>query len=67
MGNKIFTLSSDESDYIVETIKEGNINFHLDRGDFEHTYFVDSNNEFATCQCGRLLRRSLKEFATTTH
>ena len=41
----------------VSVIDEGNINYHLERGGIEHTYFLDENKEYATCQCGRVIRK----------
>ena len=41
----------------VSIIDEGNINYHIERGCIEHFYFIDENKEFATCQCGRVLRK----------
>ena len=39
----------------VSIIDEGNINYHLKRGGIEHTYFLNENKEYATCQCGRVI------------
>jgi hypothetical protein len=43
----------DKIDILI--IDEGNINYHLERGVIEHTYFLDGDREYATCQCGRVL------------
>lgn len=40
-------------------IEEGNLNYHLKNGTINHTYHVDKNQEFATCQCGRVLFKKL--------
>lgn len=62
-GNKqtSVNLHQDNDTYNVYIVDEGNINYHLQHGTIEHTYFIDENNEFATCQCGRVLHKKSVE------
>ena len=39
----------------VIIIDEGNCFYHLKDGTIDHQYYIDKNNEYATCQCGRVL------------
>jgi hypothetical protein len=47
-----------DTDTKVIIIYEGDISYHLEDGTIEHNYYVDENNEYATCQCGRMLYKS---------
>ncbi len=53
-------LHQDSDTYDVYIVNEGDIDYHLERGGIEHTYILNENKEFATCQCGRRLFKKLK-------
>jgi hypothetical protein len=46
-----------DTNYEVILIDEGNFFYHLKYGTIDHDYYIDENNEYTTCQCGRVLRK----------
>ena len=50
---KLILSDGSRSAYVL---KNGNINFHLKNGTIEHVYNIDEKKEFATCECGRVLK-----------
>jgi hypothetical protein len=54
-------LQQDNDTHNVYIVDEGNINYHLQHGTIEHTYFIDEKKEYATCQCGRVLHKKSVE------
>ena len=58
-SNPVLIAKNMDTNCEVIIIDEGNCFYHLKDGTIDHQYYIDENNEYATCQCGRVLWKKI--------